>query len=730
MPPSKHALQSRIPLYVPHREYPRPNAKVWLQRASAKFGLDSPLNHGSPWLPLTAIEGFIVLGHKDAAAAPCEIPPELTILVRLRPKDYDRIASRCMEALTAFQNDLPRLATAWALHLAKAADADRPKGKEASHSEDESRRRRVMHAMQFIVDHALTQRPIAGKTAKEFLKEHPSVRWCIDCLGAGQAIFPLDDLQSSRVQSGLIPATVASKFKAICYERDDDGLHVLLPAGTPVSVFKTDLSARFDQSPRVNVAFADPEAITQFVDNASVMSSSPNESVNADEASDSAELDCGEDQQLLQQKMDTIADARDVLRRGLAEALATGATDMHIDPLDQSSAVIRLRYNGILRARGTITTTMATKVISVIKIRSKMNSTETRLPQGGKFPVRAGARQAEVRVSTIPVQKGIQGQESCALRILGRVKISGIDQIGMSPYAIQQLRWVMRRENGIFLVTGPTGSGKTTTLNCVMKEIAEEGINAMSIEDPVEIQIPWVKQMQVHNEIGLTFPEALPHYLRHDPDVIMVGEIRDDETAKIAMQAAQTGHLVFSTLHTNSALMSIARLDDLGIHRSMTAGSLVGVAAQRLVRCLCPSCREAVPIDPEQQQYVRKYRERLRAVRVRGESSQREVTSKCPDARELEDVIDVWLNAGQTYRPGECTVCNNSGFHKQQAVAELYLLGNESTAIDMIIDGKPITELQRFFAEAGHLDLSGQALRALVRHETTFDEIKQHLPLL
>jgi len=270
------------------------------------------------------------------------------------------------------------------------------------------------------------------------------------------------------------------------------------------------------------------------------------------------------------------------------------ASDIHVEPFE-SELVIRYRVDGVLYVVERPPLRALANIVSRLKIMANLDIAEKRLPQDGRFSVRIAGKQADIRVSTLPTAFG----ERVVLRLLD--KSSGLltlEDIGIEPTLLPQIRKMIRKSYGIFLVTGPTGAGKTTTLYSALSEINSREQNIITVEDPIEYQLAGVGQIQVNPKINLTFAQGLRSILRQDPDVIMVGEIRDGETAKIAVQAALTGHLVFSTLHTNDSAGALARLVEMGVEPFLVASSLVGVVAQRLVRTICPHCR--ISYRPEQ----------------------------------------------------------------------------------------------------------------------------------
>ncbi len=319
----------------------------------------------------------------------------------------------------------------------------------------------------------------------------------------------------------------------------------------------------------------------------------------------------------------------------LSEAIQQGASDIHFEPFE-NDLKIRYRIDGVLQARHAPAREYQSQLLTRIKVLAKLDIAEHRLPQDGRIKLRMGGREIDFRVSTAPVSHG----ERIVLRILDKGNVVlGIDQLGMLPAALDTFRRLISLSEGIVLVTGPTGSGKTTTLYSALWEIYNEEMNIMTIEDPVEYKLKGIAQIAVHPKIGLNFATGLRHILRQDPDVVMIGEIRDTETAEIAIQAALTGHLVLSTLHTNDAPAAIPRLVDMGIEPYLLSSTIVGVLAQRLVRKVCPNCREGYP----------------------------------PSDLELEELelSREKLNGGMIYRGKGCVQCFGSGYKGRHGIYEL-----------------------------------------------------------
>ena len=276
----------------------------------------------------------------------------------------------------------------------------------------------------------------------------------------------------------------------------------------------------------------------------------------------------------------------------LHQAIRDKASDIHFEPFADEFR-IRYRIDGDLYEMTPPPKHLAIPVISRIKVMSNMNISERRIPQDGRIELRINRNPVDIRVSTLPTRYG----ESVVLRILDRTVVNlDLDALGMSTKIVTDIRHMISRPNGIFLVTGPTGSGKTTTLYSGIKELNKIEDKLLTVEDPVEYDIEGIMQVPVHEAVGMTFANALRAFLRQDPDRILVGEIRDKETADIAIQAALTGHLVLSTLHTNDAAGAVTRLIDMGIEPFLIASTVIGVLAQRLIRRCCPNCKQ--PYDP------------------------------------------------------------------------------------------------------------------------------------
>ncbi|KFX21601.1 type II secretion system ATPase GspE [Pectobacterium betavasculorum] len=280
----------------------------------------------------------------------------------------------------------------------------------------------------------------------------------------------------------------------------------------------------------------------------------------------------------------------------LTEAIKNKASDIHIETYERY-LLIRFRVDGVLREILRPQRKLASLLVSRIKVMAKLDIAEKRIPQDGRMALRVGGRAIDVRVSTLPSNYG----ERVVLRLLDKNSVKlDLELLGMSERNRQLLDSLIHRPHGIILVTGPTGSGKSTTLYAALSRLNASERNIMTVEDPIEYELEGIGQTQVNTKVDMTFARGLRAILRQDPDVVLVGEIRDGETAQIAVQASLTGHLVLSTLHTNSALGALSRLQDMGVEPFLLSTSLLGVLAQRLVRTLCPDCSQPQPVDPAQ----------------------------------------------------------------------------------------------------------------------------------
>jgi len=366
----------------------------------------------------------------------------------------------------------------------------------------------------------------------------------------------------------------------------------------------------------------------------------------------------------------------------LTQALREDASDIHIEAFEHRS-VVRYRIDGTLRDIIEPQRALHAAIVSRIKIMASLDISEKRLPQDGRIILRLAGRPVDVRVSTLPTGHG----ERVVLRLLdkqaGRLQL---ERLGMAADHLKQLDHMIRQPHGIVLVTGPTGSGKTTTLYAALSRLDSEALNMMTVEDPIEYDLDGIGQTQVNPRIELTFARALRSILRQDPDVIMIGEVRDLETAQIAVQASLTGHMVMATLHTNDAVGAITRLVDMGIEPFLLSSSVLGVLAQRLVRQLCSTCREQVPAEAMQH-------------------------AAFPEAT-LPQMV--WRAKG-------CAQCNHTGFTGRTGIYELLPIDEELKRL--IHDGAGEHALRKHAEDHGMRNLRQDGMRWIAEGITTPEEI-------
>jgi len=363
----------------------------------------------------------------------------------------------------------------------------------------------------------------------------------------------------------------------------------------------------------------------------------------------------------------------------IAEGIKLGATDIHIEP-DEKIVRVRMRVDGLLQRSTLIPKPLQLAVLARLKIMAGMKITEKRIPQDGRIQFPFGKRVVDIRISTLPTEHG----ENIVMRLLDQGKMElNLKKVGLSQGNYQRFNIAIERPHGIILVTGPTGSGKTTTLYAALGEINSEARSIFTLEDPIEYRIPLVRQTQINPEVGLTFAAGLRALLRQDPDVILLGEIRDAETAELAVRASLTGHLVFSTLHTNDAVGAVPRLIDMGIEPYLLPACLAAVMGQRLVRQLCQKCKQ--PLENPQQEL---------------------------------DNIGVRLKQGsepKLWQAAGCDTCGGSGFKGRTTINEVLLLDDKFH--DAIVEGASTAELKRLAAANGmrsiFMDGIGKALQGL-----------------
>ena len=370
------------------------------------------------------------------------------------------------------------------------------------------------------------------------------------------------------------------------------------------------------------------------------------------------------------------------------QAIKDKASDIHFEPFEKNFR-IRCRVDGALYELPPPPKSLAIPVISRVKLMSSMNISERRKPQDGRIQTRVGSKAVDLRVSTLPTQFG----ESCVLRVLDRSVVNlDLDALGIDEKNLAKIRDLIHMPNGIFVVTGPTGSGKTTTLYSALKEINTVGDKILTAEDPVEYDLEGIIQLPINEGIGMTFGRALRAFLRQDPDVIMLGEIRDLESARMAVEASLTGHFVFSTLHTNDAAGSVTRFIDMGVEPYLITSSMVGCIGQRLIRRVCPKCK--TPFEPSD------------------------------DDLWLLGLEREELNGRPFYYGRGCDHCNHTGYKGRKALTEVLTMNPEIN--ELVLQNMPTVVIRDKAREQGMRTMREDGLNAILNGETTMEEVLKY----
>ena len=466
---------------------------------------------------------------------------------------------------------------------------------------------------------------------------------------------------------------------AVCPVSVEGGLLTVATADPLNPIIVDDL--RQSTGLNVKIVVSPPDAITEAIDRTYDGAATPLQRI-VDGMEDERK---GEGEEDVNQLRDMAFEAPVVRLVNLLieNAIAAQASDIHIEPFEDTLR-IRYRLDGILFDQEAPPRRLQAAVTSRIKLMAEMNIAERRLPQDGRIRVTVPGRRVDIRVSTIPTVHG----ESIVMRLLDRSSVFlALEKLGFAPGTLRHFESLIKRPHGIVLVTGPTGSGKTTTLYGALDKINLPDRKIITVEDPVEYQLKGVNQIPVKPKIGLTFATGLRHIVRQDPDVILIGEIRDLETAEIAIQAALTGHLVFSTLHTNDAPGAITRLQDMGVEAYLVASVLEGVLAQRLVRRICTACR--VPDTPSAAD--------LEALGIEGAADR------------------------QLYRGRGCDECRGTGYRGRTGIYELFPITEEARSL--ILRRAPTRDIRRHAIEGGMVTLRMDGWLKAGEGVTTVEEI-------
>ncbi|MGM0451227.1 MAG: type II secretion system ATPase GspE [Pseudomonadota bacterium] len=490
-----------------------------------------------------------------------------------------------------------------------------------------------------------------------------------------------ETLNETSTTEARLPFSFARR-NGVVLTRDDQGaLELLVRHGAPArAIAEATRLSRGRARMRELDADAFDDALTRAYQNDSDEAMQMVEGIGEDMDLASLAESVPETEDLMEQEDD--APVIRLINAILTEAIKTGASDIHIETYEKR-LVVRFRVDGVLREVVQPKRALAPLLVSRIKVMARLDIAEKRVPQDGRISLRVAGREVDIRVSTMPSSNG----ERVVLRLLDKeAGLLDLDSIGMADRDLNLLKDLVNRPYGIILVTGPTGSGKTTTLYGALTEINDRSRNILTVEDPIEYNLPGIGQTQVNPKVDMTFARGLRAILRQDPDVVMIGEIRDLETAEIAVQASLTGHLVLSTLHTNTATGAITRLIDMGVEPFLISSSLIGIAAQRLVRMLCQDCCE--PYTPD-----------------------------ATECRFLDADPD---NPPTIYRHGGCDACNQLGYRGRMGIYEI--IGIDEGLRTLIHDQAAEQALERAARERGP-SIHADGVAKILNGTTTVEEV-------
>lgn len=504
---------------------------------------------------------------------------------------------------------------------------------------------------------------------------------------AKQLNIPLLDLHDRKIAQtavNLVPEVQARRHRALVLEADDES--ALVAMSDPADLAAVDAISNYVQPRKMRLAVVpDSQLLTAF-DNLYRRTKDIVQFAKElqTETEEGAEFDLG--------AMSLDADADDatvakLLQSIFTDAVQVRASDIHIEP-DEGALRIRMRVDGVLHENVLTEANIANALLLRLKLMAGLDISEKRLPQDGRFNIKVRGHSIDVRVSTMPVQHG----ESCVMRLLDQsAGLLNLEQTGMPPAILERVRHLVTRPYGMFVVTGPTGSGKTTTLYGALSELNRAEKKIITVEDPVEYRLPRISQVQVNPKIGLTFSHVLRTTLRQDPDIIMVGEMRDQETVEIGLRGAITGHLVLTTLHTNDSITSALRLIDMGAAPYLVGAALRGVLAQRLIRRVCQVCKAPAVLEPQQLSLLRR----------------------------MNPHIDADNHPFVSGRG--CRNCHDTGYKGRIGVFELLEIND--TMIDALRDGSMREFARAAKASPGFEPLAHVALNYALQGITTVDEV-------
>lgn len=517
----------------------------------------------------------------------------------------------------------------------------------------------------------------------DFLKKDQIMLALADEIGVNYV--NLDDINIEPTIVVLIPEEMARRHQLIAIDKDERKLTIAM--ANPLDVFAHDelkirlgydIDSVLSYGEDIDKALDEVFGVTDEWDQVIGKIENMQVTVLREEEKDAADISAITESE----EAPVIALVNLIILRAVKE----NASDVHIEPFGEDTLKVRYRIDGILHDVMSLPRNLQLAVVSRIKIMSDLDIAERRLPQDGRIQVNVGEKKINIRVSILPAVTG----ESAVLRILDPSSILlELDSLGFSPEILPSFLSLIKKPNGIILVTGPTGSGKSTTLYTTLNLLNSTEKKIMTIEDPVEYRLKGISQVQAKPKIGLTFAAGLRSFLRQDPDIMLVGEIRDRETAEVAVQAALTGHIVLSTLHTNDAPSSVIRLVDMGIEPFLISSSVIGVIAQRLVRKICPKCKKEIKITP--------------------------------DIEKILDENEIGNNEITLYKGEGCPYCKDTGYKGRVAIFELMVITENIR--EMIIKNVSTGKLRQAAIKEGMCLLKIDGIKKVCEGITTIDEV-------
>lgn len=492
----------------------------------------------------------------------------------------------------------------------------------------------------------------------------------------------------------LVPQSVAEKYKVVPYKMDPKDKSLWVAMDNPLDLETVEFLEK-KTGLKIKTAMAEVKQIESFIREKYEREKGITSEVT--KALDEQKIDSFKAEGSQRQKVSAEAPIAKIVSTILEYAVKSRASDIHIEPLEENVR-IRYRIDGILQEKYVLPRNVLEAVVSRVKILANLKIDEKRMPQDGRFNISVDGTDVDLRISTLPVSYG----EKVVMRLLRKAqKVPSLPDLGLRGLALKNLIEAIERPHGIIIVCGPTGSGKTTTLYSVLDKVATSKVNVVTVEDPVEYQMKGVNQVQVNVQAGLTFASALRSFLRQDPNVIMVGEIRDTETAELAINAALTGHLVFSTLHTNDASGAPPRMIDMGVEPFLLTSALTCVVAQRVLRKVCPNCVTSDELKSDNEAVLK---ETLGPI--------------------FEMIADKWKREGKKLtlpHPNGCDKCNNTGYLGRIAIYEVMPISEKIAK--MVVEKSSAASIQKQAMDEGMLTMKQDGFVKVLEGVTTLEEV-------